>query len=406
MNKNKFRKRVFTIITVTGAIAAFIAFLVETGFMGSPFILFLLSLFLLMPYRKQSKALRRIIFVIVLFFVMWMISFMPETFASFVISFIIAYLLDPLVSKLTTGKRPRWLISSVAILSLTGIVSVVAIFVFPLIFNQINDVLAKVGSLVTTATDYLEKNKVQQLLASVGIEDKHLQQMIKNEFIPELRNFLQSLFNTLLALITGISGIAKQILNAILIPVISFYFLKDFDKLKNQLKIILGRKDKKMLSDLRRINDIFRVYIGWQVFAASMIAIITSVVFTIAGVSNGILLGILCGFLNPIPYIGLITSWVLSSLIILVIAPNDMWYQIIVIITTVNVIHFLNAYFIEPNVLGSRIGVHPLLLIASLFVFGALFGFLGLLIAVPCTATLMLFYEDWKRKLEEEAVET
>jgi len=331
---------------------------------------------------------------------------MPETFAAFVISFIIAYLLDPLVSKLTIGKRPRWLITSVAILLLTGIVSLVAIFVFPLIFNQINDVLAKVGSLVTTATDYLEKNKVQQFLASVGIEDKHLQQMIKNEFMPELRNFLQSLFNTLLALITGISGIAKQILNAILIPVISFYFLKDFDKIKNQLKIILGRKDKKMLNDLRRINDIFRVYIGWQVFAASMIAIITSVVFTIAGVSNGILLGILCGFLNPIPYIGLITSWVLSSLIILVIAPNDMWYQIIVIITTVNVIHFLNAYFIEPNVLGSRIGVHPLLLIASLFVFGALFGFLGLLIAVPCTATLMLFYEDWKRKLEEEAVQT
>lgn len=406
MNKSQFRKRVFTIITVTGAIAAFIAFLVETGFMGSPFILFLLSLFLLMPYRKQSKALRRIILVLVIFFVMWMISFMPETFAAFVISFIIAYLLDPLVSKLTTGKRPRWLITSVAILLLTGIVSLVAIFVFPLIFNQINDVLAKVGSLVTTATDYLEKNKVQQFLASVGIEDKHLQQMIKNEFMPELRNFLQSLFNTLLALITGISGIAKQILNAILIPVISFYFLKDFDKIKNQLKIILGRKDKKMLNDLRRINDIFRVYIGWQVFAASMIAIITSVVFTIAGVSNGILLGILCGFLNPIPYIGLITSWVLSSLIILVIAPNDMWYQIIVIITTVNVIHFLNAYFIEPNVLGSRIGVHPLLLIASLFVFGALFGFLGLLIAVPCTATLMLFYEDWKRKLEEEAVQT
>jgi predicted PurR-regulated permease PerM len=184
--------------------------------------------------------------------------------------------------------------------------------------------------------------------------------------------------------------------------VFSFYFLKDFDKVKEQLKLILGKKDKKMLKNLRRINDIFRVYIGWQVFAASMIAILTSVVFTIAGIENGILLGILCGFLNPIPYIGLIASWVLASLIVLITGPDDMLFQIIVIITTVNIIHFVNAYFVEPNILGTRIGLHPLVLIASLFIFGALFGFLGLLIAVPSTATLMLFYEDWKLKLQEE----
>ena len=404
--KNKaFKDRILTVTIVIIAVGAFIAFLIKTGFASIPFFLFLLSLFLLFPYRKTSQAVRRLIYVIVAFFVAWIISFMPETFAAFIISFIIAYLFDPVISKITKGKRPRWLVSFIAIALFFSIVALIAVFVFPMIFNQINDVLAKISSIVNTATEFLEKNKAQQLFASLGIEDKHLQGIIQKEFLPELKHFLQGLFNTLLRLISGISGIAKQMLNAILIPVFSFYFLKDFDKIKDHLKLILGRKDKKMLADLRRINDIFKVYISWQVFAATMIAIITSIVFTIAGVENGILLGILCGFLNPIPYIGLITSWVLSSLIILIIGPPDMWYQIIVIIATVNIIHFLNAYFIEPNVLGNRIGVHPLILIASLFVFGSLFGFLGLLIAVPTTATLMLFYEDWMNNLKKKPLQ-
>ena len=401
MKKIEFKKRAFNITAIVLAVGAFVGFLVQTGYIQSPLALFIMSLFLLIPFRKTSFMARRIIFVVIAFFVFWLISFMPETFAAFVISFTIAYLFDPVVSKLAKERHSRWVVSLFAMMVLFGAITVVAIYVFPMIFSQINNVLNNVRSIVSTATEYFEKGKLQQLFASFGIEDNKLQSMIQKEFLPELKSMLQGIISTLLQLFKGVSGIATQLLNAILIPVFSFYFLKDFDKVKEQIKLILGKKDKKMLKDLRRINDIFRVYIGWQVFAATMIAIITSIVFTIAGVENGILLGILCGFLNPIPYIGLLASWILSSLIILITAPEDMLYQIIVIITTVNIIHFINAYFVEPNVLGSRIGVHPLILIASLFVFGALFGFLGLLIAVPSTATLMLFYEDWRKKLVE-----
>jgi predicted PurR-regulated permease PerM len=64
--------------------------------------------------------------------------------------------------------------------------------------------------------------------------------------------------------------------------------------------------------------------------------------------------------------------------------------------------HFINTYLIEPNILGRRVGLHPLILFGSLFIFGAVFGFMGLLIAVPCTATMMLFYNDWRNKLKME----
>jgi predicted PurR-regulated permease PerM len=403
MKRSEFKKRAFIVVAIILAIAAFTGFLLQTGYTQSPLALFLMTLFLLVPFRKTSIVARRILFVVVVFFVFWLISFVPETLAAFLIAFTIAYLFDPVVSRIVSGGRSRWIVSLLAMLFLFGAVSLVAVYVFPAIFSQINNVLSNVRSIVSTASEYFEKEKLQQLFSTLGIEDKKLQEMMQNEFLPELKSMLQNIISMLLQLFRGVSGIATQLFNAVLIPVFSFYFLKDFDKIKEQLKIILGKKDEKLLKDLRRINDIFRVYVSWQVFAATMIAIITSIVFTIAGVENGILLGILCGFLNPIPYIGLIASWILSSLIILITAPDDMLYQIIVIIATVNIIHFVNAYFVEPNILGNRIGLHPLILIASLFIFGALFGFLGLLVAVPSTATLMLFYEDWKQKLQEES---
>jgi len=402
MKKSDFRKNVYFLLAIIISISAFLAFLINTQFVYSPILLFVISIFLLLPFRNESPVVRRIILMIVLLFVLWLLSSVAQAIISFGLAFLIAYIFDPLVSKVCKRGFPRWMVTMVVMVLFIGSVSLIAVFVFPSIFLQINAVSEKVRAIVTTATSYLEAGKIQQLFDWLGIEDKNLQSIIQKEFLPEIKSFLQFMFTKLLNLFKGVSGIATQIINVILIPIFGFYFLKDFDKIKTQLKILLGRKDSKLLADLRRINDIFRVYVGWQVLAASMIAIVCSAVFTIAGVENGILLGILCGFLNPIPYIGLLASWIIASLLLVVVGPENLLFQIIVVIMTVNIVHFVNAYFIEPHILGNRIGLHPLVLIASLFLFGAIFGFIGLLIAVPCTATLMLFYNDWKEKIRNE----
>ncbi len=177
---------------------------------------------------------------------------------------------------------------------------------------------------------------------------------------------------------------------------LSFYFLKDFDKLKNFIKSTLAIKNEKLLYDLRRINRIVRVYVGWQILAAFIVASVCSITFTLFGLPYSIVLGILCGFLNPIPYLGVLLSYVACSLILVFVSPDGLVGNIIVAVSVISAMHFINAYFLEPNIAGRQVGLHPLMLIASLFVFGGLFGFIGLFIAVPCTATLMMFFNDWK----------
>lgn len=398
METKEFKNRTTYILAIILGLAGLITFLIKTDIIFNPLILFIISLFLLLPNRHDSPFLKQLLLLIVLIFIGWLLTYVSSAVVIFCIAFFIAYIFDPIVSKVSGRFFPRWLASLIIVVIFIGLVSLVSVFIFPAIFSQLNEASKKIASIVTQVQTYLDTRKIYQVFDWLGIKDENLRKIIRSEFIPEIKTFLENIFGSLMNLVKGISVIASQVLNAVLIPILSFYFLKDFRKLKEQIKFLLGKKNEKLVKDLRRINDIFKVYIGWQIFAAVMVGTICSISFSLLNVSYPFLLGMICGFLNPIPYLGIISSLIITSLTIIILDPPDMLHQIIVIVTTILTLHTLNAYLIEPMVLGKRVGLHPLILFASLFVFGALFGFLGMLVAVPCSATLMLFFNDWQEK--------
>jgi predicted PurR-regulated permease PerM len=208
------------------------------------------------------------------------------------------------------------------------------------------------------------------------------------------------------SLLTNISTIANQIINIILIPILLFYFIKDFRRIVNKIKSILETNNQKLLYDIRRIGKILRKYISWQITAAFIVATVCTFFFSFFELPYPTVLGIICGILNPIPYLGFIASMIISALTVLVVGTEDVVMQLLTVVSVISAMHFINTYLLEPNIAGRMIGLHPVLLIASLFVFGGMFGFLGLLIAVPLTATLMMFFNDWAQKIKVQKMET
>ncbi|MFW5701837.1 MAG: AI-2E family transporter, partial [Bacteroidota bacterium] len=301
-------------------------------------------------------------------------------------------------------RIPRWAASLGLIIIFIGLVTLIAVFVFPMIFIQLDQVIRRLSNLMMISSKYLDSRLIYEYLANMGFSEEDVRKVVETEFVPRLKDVFSLLFQALLSLLNSLSGIATQLINAILIPILSFYLLKDFPDLKNLLRSILQRKNQKALYDMRRINVIMRKYISWQMIAATIVATTSSVVFSIAGIPYPILLGILCGVFNPIPYLGIFASMIISILTILLAFPEDLLTQIIVVIATINALHFINAYFLEPNIAGRQVGLHPVLLIASLFVFGGLFGILGLIITVPTTATLVMFFNDWRNKATNDPI--
>jgi predicted PurR-regulated permease PerM len=150
---------------------------------------------------------------------------------------------------------------------------------------------------------------------------------------------------------------------------------------------------------LERVSDILKIYVGWQVIAVVWIGSAASLFLSLLGIPYAIVLGVAFGLLNPIPFFGSLASMIIGIIVAIFVDPQHALMHVIGIALVVNGLHFLNAYIIEPRILGTRVGLHPVLLLASIFVFGHFFGFIGLLIAVPTTAILMMFFREWEKTL-------
>ncbi len=387
----------FAGVLLAGAICIS-AFGLTTGLFASPLVLIGITLFLLYPYRQQSYLVKRMMILSVLLFVLWLLGDMRFAILPFVLSFFTAYLLDPLVSRLERRKFPRWLATLLIILLLGGLITAISILVFPVVFSQLDDAIRKVSSLVNSITSFLESRKFYRMLGDFGLPQDKMKELMQTEFMPKLETLFSTILQALLSLLTSLSGLASQLINVILLPILTFYFVKDLPSIKETIREILLRRNQRILYDLVRINSILRTYISWQVFAAFMIGTASSALFALAGVPYPIVLGVLCGLLNPIPIFGSLSSMFIAIITVLLVNPAETTSNIIAIVLIINGLHFINAYIIEPRILGKHIGLHPITLLASLFIFSHFFGFLGLLIAVPTTAILMLFYRDWQEK--------
>lgn len=389
------------IILILSALAGS-TFLYLTDLIKSPVLFFLIGVFLLYPFRKESYIISRLLSLISLLFALWLLIDLNIVLLPFFIAFTIAFLSDPIIKKMESFKIKRWLGSIIILGFLGGAIAGFSVFVFPLAFTQLNQIIKQVSQFVNSITDFLESKQFYTFLSSLGIPKDSVKELVQTQLIPKAEILFKSILEGLFVLLSNVSAIANQILNLVLIPIISFYIIKDYPVLKELIQEILSSNHSKSYENILRISAILRLYVGWQMLAALWIGTVASILLSILGIPYAIVLGVLCGLLNPIPFFGTIASMIIGSIVALLADPPNASSHIIGLILVINGLHFINAYIIEPRVLGTRVGLHPVLLLGSLFVFGHFLGFVGFLIAVPTTAILMIFFRDWKESLNKK----
>ncbi|MFM8177611.1 MAG: AI-2E family transporter [Candidatus Kapaibacterium sp.] len=390
-------------IAVVSIGALSLAFLVGmTGILvgqAGPIILFSGIAFLLWPYRRTFRLVQRLFTLATLVFALWFLSDLGGILLPFGVAFFIAYLADPLVSMLGRHRVPRGLSSLAVVLILLGGIVTVSIYVFPGVLTQMNEVIRRISSMVTSTTEYLESRQFYRWLESFGISQTTARELVQKQVVPELETISQTIVSTVLGALTSLTAIVEQAINVILIPVLTFYFLYDLPQLKTLVRSVLDHRHPRVVRDIRRINDIVRAYIGGQIISAIFVGTMASATFVVCDIPYPVVLGVLCGLLNPIPYLGIIASLFIAIVTILIVNGDTVLLNMVQVTVTVNVLHFLTTYIIDPRVTGSRIGLHPVVLIASLFTFGHFFGFFGLLFSMPAGAVVMMYFNDWRASL-------
>jgi predicted PurR-regulated permease PerM len=214
------------------------------------------------------------------------------------------------------------------------------------------------------------------------------------KFLPSLQSASDSVVTWMFSLGLGLSGLLGQLANLFIIPITMLYILIDFNHIKHWVKNLFPAHRQALASKIYgRIDSILSAYLRGAITIAIVNTTVVSLLFTITGVPFAIVLGLLSGLFSLIPQFGILISIVVISVINLFgPSPGPHILVCIVILLGENT---LEASVLYPKIVGSSLGLHPVALIASLFVFAYFLGFIGMLLAVPVTSLLARFLEDY-----------
>ncbi len=329
----------------------------------------------------------------------WLVNLVGDVLFPIALSLIIAYLLDPLIDRFEERGIKRTV--GIAVVLFAGLIGVglFVLVLYPTIVQQVDKVAEQAPKVVDLIDDraipWIERTFGYELPANVseGI-DRYGQSIGEN--VPAIANQIGSWLGNL---VSGTGAFVVGLVNIIMIPVFSFFFLRDFDRMR--LKIIEFIPDRHRESVLDRLAKMDRIVGGWvrgqlQVAAilAVMYAIGLSIAFQMAGVdiTSGISIGILAGLGNAIPYVGTAIGIVLSVLIVLInwsgLGPLIAVGVVFVAVQT------LEGYLITPQIVGENVGLTPVTVIIVLLIGGEVYGLIGFIVAVPLFGALTVLLPD------------
>ena len=366
-----------------------------------PFIAAAALFLLLFPFREY-RAARTIMFTAEILMGFWLFVTLASLLFPFIIGLLIAYLFNPVVTWVEKNwKIARGWSSLVIVLFLCGIVVLLGLLLIPRIVVQLEALLATVTNYFQGSTFSLDEDGIRNFFFSLGLPKKYVDQYVTGAIIPQIKSLYSEVPSILVAVLSAIPGYAARILDIIIIPVAAIYFLKDWNVMIESIQSLIPQRHRPaFITTFRNIDKVLYGYIRGQSTVAALIGIIAGVTFTIIGIPYSALLGVIIAFLDLIPFIGLIMSIVVVEAVILITMPITVGAIVSGFLVIVG-LHTFENYYLGPKIVGKGVGIPPVLIIISIFVFGYFMGFLGMLIAVPLTGIILLFVREYRQALVE-----
>ena len=299
----------------------------------------------------------------------------------FVAGMAIAYLLDPVCDRLETMGTSRTLATSIVTAIFAVIVILLLLLIVPLAIKQTVDFLSSLPDFIARTHDRLLPYLTD------------LQQRFDLPDAVELNEIARQRLGTALTWLVGLlEGVVGQglalanLLSLIFItPVVAFYLLRDWDRLVARLDDLLPRDHATVIRQQAALaNQSLAGFARGQSMVCLTLALYYSISLVIVGLPFGMVVGLIAGLLAFIPYVGSLTGFVVSMAI--AIGQFDQTWPIVVVALIFGIGQVLEGNFLTPKLVGDRVGLHPVWIIFALLSGGALFGFVGLLLAVPVAA--------------------
>lgn len=314
-------------------------------------------------------------------------------------AFGIAYLFDPLVRRFQAQGLGRRM-AIVALLGASGLVLVgFLLIVVPLMQREIveltRDVPAYVARGIAWATPRLEA-------LDLPIPTNWTQ------LVEELRSGrielpIGALRDAALKVLFSLTGTLGALIGLLIIPVIAYYLLADFEAVKRGLLSAVPRPYEAFVRERSALVDqLLSGFLRGQLTVCAILAVLYAAGFAVIGVPLAVVIGLAAGFLAIVPYMG--NAVALGSALLLCLFEYGLDRHAVLVLVWYAIVQNLEGFVLTPRIVGGNIGLHPATVIVALLIGGDLLGFLGLLVAVPLAAVAQVFLKDLLRLYRESSL--
>ena len=348
---------------------------------------------MLSPEAEIALFLRRLKWAAVILGALWVVALLAPILTPFVLALLLGWLGDPLVDRLERAGRSRNMAVTLVFVLMLLLLVLALLILVPMLERQIVtfiDVLPQVRDWFTgTAIPWAEQKTGLQLMA--WLDPERLIEWIRGHW-QQAGGVAATFFGYL-----SRSGFAMVtwVVNLVLLPILTFYFLRDWDILVERVAATIPRNHIATVGRLaRQSNDVLGAFIRGQFLVMLALGVIYAGGLSLIGLNLGLLIGIIAGLISFIPYLGATTGILLAILAALVQAKGLDLQLLILVGVVFTVGQLLESYVLTPRIVGDKIGLHPVAVIFAVMAGGQLFGFLGMLLALPvaAVANVLLHY--------------
>ncbi|WP_420852011.1 AI-2E family transporter [Pelotomaculum isophthalicicum] len=331
-----------------------------------------------LPWWKDDNIKKLLFLFSVGFLVAYFFYLIKGLIFSLGLAVLLVYLLNPLVSILERRGTPRTGAILLVYLALFFFAAGIFLYGVPRIIEQLNSLAETIPLYTDQVQDVIRS--VQSHYVNLSIPDG-MRQVI-DERIRWLEDIILQQVKLTVASLIGAAGYVFKILLA---PVLAFYFLKDLQLIKKKTILTLPEEWRKDVAGiLHDIDQVLGSFVRGYFSVAAIVGGLTAASMAFLGMEFAMMLGLFAGITELIPYFGPVIGAVPAvGLAVL----HSKWLAVKVALAFM-IIHQLEGNIISPKILGDKVGLHPLVVIFSLFAGGELYGLTGMLLAVPVAAVL------------------
>ena len=314
-----------------------------------------------------------------------LLYFLSPILAPFLFAAILAYISNPLVSWLERHRVPRTLGAVLVMLLLGGLFVLLLLILLPLFIKEVRLLSERLPGFLAQLND----NLAPWIKARFGAELQFDLAGLKKLIGENLQGADGLGMKLLASLRIGGLAVLGFVVNLLLVPVVLFYLLRDWNALLAQINSLLPRRWHPQLTGVAtEIDAVLAEFLRGQIAVMVLMSVLYVLGLWLAGLEFALPIGIITGMLVFVPYVGMLTGLALATVVALMQFPSIGGVVPVWIVFAIG--QTLEGTLVTPLLVGKRIGLHPVAVIFALLAFGQIFGFFGVLLALPASAALLV----------------